>query len=176
MKIFDINNPTHIRILKEEISRAKRIISETYSADAVWDKMTVNDRKTELYKAKAMNPDELVDATWDDIPEDTQDQIDLGLYALANMPGQHGNMSGLRAIKRFSEEDPNVKILVNKYLKTIGRSLSDITVAQSYKLQTKISKLKQQTSPGTDSDINLNPRDFGGGPSTNPFNKGYTGD
>lgn len=176
MKIFDINNPTHIRILKEEISRAKRIISETYSADSVWDKMTSDDRKTELYSAKAMNPDELVNASWDSIPADTQDQIDLTKYNLANMPGSTGNMAGLRAIKRFTEEDPNVKTLVSKYLKKVGRSLSDITVDQSYELQTMIGKLRQQTSSSSTSNIELNPRDFGGGPSQSPFNKGYTGD
>lgn len=176
MKIFDINNPTHVRILKEEISRAKRIIAETYSADAVWDKMTADDRKTELYSAKAMNPDELVNASWDAIPADTQDQIDLAKYSLANMPGSSGNMSGLRAIKRFTKEDPNVKTLVDAYLQQVGRSLSDITVDQSYELQIKISKLKQQTSSPTKSSIELNPRDFGGGPSQSPFNKGYTGD
>jgi hypothetical protein len=176
MKIFDINNPTHVRILKEEISRAKRIIAETYSADAVWEKMTADDRKTELYSAKAMNPDELVNATWDSIPADTQDQIDLAKYSLANMPGSSGNMSGLRGIQKFANEDANVKTLVSKYLKKVGRSLSDITVEQSYELQTMIGKLRQQTSSLTKSSIELNPRDFGGGPSQSPFNKGYTGD
>jgi hypothetical protein len=176
MNLFNINDPNHIRILKEEIRRAKRIIAETYSADAVWGKMTADDRKTELYSAKAMNPDELVNTTWDSIPADTQDQIDLSKYSLANMPGGSGNMSGLRAIKRFATEDGNVKQLVDKYLAKVGRSLSDITVTQSYDLQTMIGKLRQQTSSPTKSSIELNPRDFGGGPSTNPYNKGYTGD
>lgn len=175
--IFDINNSEHTRILAEELVRAKRILKEGYSADDVWEKMTADDRKTELYKAKSMNPDKLVNATWDSIPRDTQDQINLGLYALANIPGQHGNMSGLRAIKRFSQEDPNVKTLVDRYLQKVKRTVDDLTVQQSYDLQTKISKLISQTAIGTsDSNISLNPRDFGGGPSTNPFNKGYTGD
>jgi len=174
--IFDINNSEHTRILAEELVRAKRILKEGYSADEVWAKMTADDRQTELYKAKSMNPDELVNATWDKIPADTQDQIDLSLYNLAATPGSSGNMSGMRAIKRFSEEDANVKKLVDKYLQKVGRSLSDITVDQSYELQTMVSKLKQKVSPSSDSGIELNPRIFGGGPSQSPFNKGYTGD
>lgn len=175
-KLFDINNSEHTRILAEELVRAKRILKEGYSADEVWEKMTPEDRKTELYKAKSMNPDQLVNASWDMVPADTQDQIDLSLYNLAAAPGSSGNMSGLRAIKKFSEEDANIKKLVDKYLQKVGRSLSDITVDQSYELQTMIGKLRQQTSSPTKSNIEINPRIFGGGPSQNPFNKGYTGD
>ena len=175
-KIFDINNSEHMRILAEELVRAKRILKEGYLADDVWAKMTTDERKTELYKAKAMKPDTLINATWDIIPEDTQDQIDLSLYSLANMPGSSGNMSGLGAIKRFTKEDPNVKTLVDEYLRQVGRSLSDITVDQSYDLQGKISKLKKRTGTSSTSNIELNPRIFGGGPSQSPFNKGYTGD
>lgn len=176
MNLFNINDPSHIRILKEEIRRAKRIIRESYSVDTVWEKMTTDDRNSALYLAKAMNPEELVNASWDSIPADTQDQIDLSKYSLANMPGGSGNMSGLRAIKRFATEDGNVKQLVDKYLAKVGRSLSDITVDQSYELQTMIGKLRQQTSSPTKSNIEINPRDFGGGPSQSPYNKGYTGD
>ena len=45
MMIFDHKNPTHIRILKEELARAKRIMNEsTYNVDTIWDKMTEVER------------------------------------------------------------------------------------------------------------------------------------
>ena len=83
--IFDHTNPTHIRILKEELVRAKRIMNEsTYNADTVWDKMTEVERNEALYVAKVPNPDELIKVVWDKIPADTQDIIDLSDYEIAN--------------------------------------------------------------------------------------------
>jgi len=179
--IFNKNNKVHMQILAEELNRAKKILKEGYSADMVWEKIPEDDR-WELIAATTDDEgpdlaDKYCTAVWDNIPADIQDQLDLSDYGLANIPGQHGNMSGLRAIKKFSSEDANVKKLVDAYLKKVNRAVDDLTVKQSYELQTMIGKLKQQTSTSTSNpSINLNPRDFGGGPSTNPFNKGYTGD
>lgn len=34
--IFDIKNPRHMAILREELNRAKQILIEGYSADEIW--------------------------------------------------------------------------------------------------------------------------------------------
>ena len=62
MKIFDINNKQHVRILKEEIQRFKYILKEAkqYSADEIWAKMSPEDRKTVLYAAKESNPNKYI--------------------------------------------------------------------------------------------------------------------
>ena len=83
IKLFDHTNPTHIKILREEIARAKRLISEAYSADRLWGNMLPDERKGALYVAKVENPEEYLDVRWDDIPADIQDLIDLSAYERA---------------------------------------------------------------------------------------------
>ena len=63
MNLFNINNPEHKQILREELARARRILREGYSADTIWDKMTKEDRETALYVAKATNPEQLIDVS-----------------------------------------------------------------------------------------------------------------
>ena len=75
--IFDIKNPRHMAILREELNRAKQILIEGYSADEIWQSMPDTDRNTVLYVAKATNPEELIKMSWDAIPADVQDLIDL---------------------------------------------------------------------------------------------------
>jgi hypothetical protein len=133
MEIFDQSNPTHIRILKEELARAKRILQEGYSSDEVWDKMTEEERKTALYVAKSTNPDELIVLPWDSIPADTQDLIDLSNFVLAK--DDQGGRSMVRGIEYALKENPNAKKFVDKFLQKIGRdTLRDITMKQSYQL------------------------------------------
>jgi hypothetical protein len=121
MELFDQTNPTHIRILKEELARAKRIISEnTYSADKIWAIMTPDERKTALYAAKSPNPDDYVEGDWDSIPADTQDLIDLFAFEPSSM-SQHGR-SLLRGTRAAMQEDPLANRLVSAFLRNAGKA------------------------------------------------------
>ena len=146
MTLFNHKSPTHIRILKEELARAKRILHEGYSADTIWDKMTKDDRKTALYVAEATNPDkfktalyvakvyieQLIDVLWDEIPADIQDLIDLSDFELAKDDREGRNLvSGINT----AITNPAGKQFVDKFLKKIGRtSLRDITIKQATQL------------------------------------------
>jgi hypothetical protein len=133
MNIFNINNPRHKQILKEEIARAKRLMEQTYNADELWDSMTPADRKEALYIAKEPNPDALLNVTWDEVPADIQDLIDLSEYQLARK--DRWGRSMLRGIEHAIKENPVGVEFVTKFLKKVGRaSVQDITVNQSYKL------------------------------------------
>ena len=92
MKIFDFNNRTHVQILKEELSRAKRIMEDInqYSADEIWSKMPEEDREDALLAVNDDDGPDIADqyqsleTKWDDIPSDIQDLIDLSAYELAS--------------------------------------------------------------------------------------------
>ena len=144
--IFDHTNPTHLRILREELARAKRILREGYSADTIWDKMTKEDRETALHVAEATNPDkfktalyvakvyieQLIDITWDEVPADIQDLIDLSDFELAKDDREGRNLlSGIDTALKT----PGGKQFADKFLKKIGRtSLRDITIKQATQL------------------------------------------
>ena len=72
---------------------------------------------------------------------------------------------------------------IDKFLKQVGRpSLNDITIEQSYKLNTAVWQyINSKSSPSKPYNYN-NTGPMGGGdrgmsyPSKNPFNKGWTGD
>ena len=179
--IFDYKNPTHVRILKEELARAKRIINEsTYNADTVWDKMTEVERNEALYVAKVRNPDKLIKLKWDKIPANIQDIIDLSNYQLANM--DKNGSTNVRGLKYGLTQHPEAKTFVDKYLLDLGReSLNDITIKQSYDLQPKFwthvnsQKPQQQIQRNTQNDTQSGRTE----PSRDPFYKGgasWTGD
>ena len=179
--IFDYKNPTHVRILKEELARAKRIMNEsTYNADTVWDKMTEVERNEALYVAKVPNPDKLIKLKWDEIPADIQDIIDLSDYELANTD-KNGSIN-MRGLKYGLTQHPEAKTFVDNYLREIGReSLNDITIKQSYDLQPKFwsyvnsQKPQQQIQRNTQNDTQSGRTE----PSRDPFYKGgasWTGD
>tara|TARA_R110000868_G_scaffold44694_2_gene148989 strand:+ start:5598 stop:6164 length:567 start_codon:yes stop_codon:yes gene_type:complete len=146
MTLFNHKSPTHIRILKEELARAKRILREGYSADTIWDKMTKEDRETALDVAEETNPDkfktalyvakiyieQLIDITWDEVPADIQDLIDLSDFKLAKDDREGRNLlSGIDT----AITNPAGKQFVDKFLKKIGRtSLRDITIKQATQL------------------------------------------
>jgi hypothetical protein len=182
MNIFDYKNSTHIRILKEELARAKRLITEQmFSADEVWDKMSTQDRNEALYVAKVTNPDELIELTWDDIPADIQDTIDLSDYEIASK-NKDGRVN-IRGIEYAIKENPIGKQFIDKFLKQVGRpTLNDITINQSYKLNTAVWQyINSKGAPTKPYNYN-NTGPIGNGdrgmsyPSENPFNKGWTGD
>ena len=179
--IFDYKNPTHVRILKEELARAKRIMNEsTYNADTVWDKMTEVERNEALYVAKVPNPDKLIKLKWDEIPADIQDIIDLSDYELANTD-KNGSIN-MRGLKYGLTQHPEAKTFVDKYLLDLGRkSLNDITIKQSYDLQPKFWSYVNSKRP--QQQIQRNTQNFTQSgatePSRDPFYKGgasWTGD
>jgi hypothetical protein len=146
MNIFDINNPRHKQILKEEIARAKRLIEQSYNADAIWKSMTPDQRKEALYIAKELDPDALLDASWDDLPDDVQDLIDLSSYELAR--NNQGGGSMLRGIAFAMKENPVGQPFVKKFLEKVGRAeLRDLTVDQSYKLNIALWQYIASTKP-----------------------------
>ena len=185
MMIFDHTNPTHVRILKEELTRAKRIINEstnedTYDVNTIWDKMTKVERNEALHVAKIPEPDELIESKWNEIPADIQDIIDLSDYEIANMD-KNGRIN-MRGLKYGLTQHPEAKTFVDNYLREIGReSLNDITIKQSYDLQPKFwsyvnsQKPQQQIQRNTQNDTQSGRTE----PSRDPFYKGgasWTGD
>ena len=179
--IFDYKNPTHIRILKEELARAKRIMNEsTYNVANVWDKMTEVERNEALYVAKVPKPDKLIKVVWDKIPANIQNIIDLSDYEIASMD-KNGSIN-IRGLKYGLTQHPEAKTFVDKYLLDLGRkSLNDITIKQSYELQLAFwthvnsQKPQRQIQRNTQNDIQSGRTE----PSRDPFYKGgasWTGD
>ena len=178
MKLFNHKNPKHLQILKEELTRAKKILNEEYSADRIWDSMSPEDRKAALYVAKAADSDTLVDANWDDVPADVQDLVDLGNYELAI--DDKFSRAMLRGIKSALQSNPNAKQFVDKFLRKIGRtSIESITIDQATKLNKGIHQFLGHGVIGTQSTSTYNPREMpSGAPSKNRDSLGgmYTGD
>jgi hypothetical protein len=186
MSIFDINNPRHKQILKEELARAKRLIEQSYNADAIWDSMTPEHRKEALYVAKEPNPDALLDVSWDDIPKETQDLIDLGDYQDLMDLGDYklarkdqAGASLLRGIKAAIKQNPDAERFITKFLTKVKiENLDDITVNQAYKLNPALwqyiaSKNPQQPRVNTQSNIDPYDRE---NPSTGFMGSTYRGD
>ena len=187
MNLFNINNPKHKQILREELARAKRILREGYSADTIWDKMTKEDRETALYTiwdkmtkedretalyvAKATNPEQLIDITWDEVPADIQDLIDLSDFELAKDDREGRNLLGGidTALKT-----PGNKQFVDKFLKKIGRtSLRDITIKQATQLNLGIGQYIASKNKNSGIDVtNIDWKDYDGTPNTRDWRGG----
>lgn len=185
MKIFDFKNPRHIEILREELSIAKKMMAEasTYSEDEIWSKMSEDERWEAIASVRddegPDDADRFVDRDWDNIPDWLTDRMNISDFQLAKR-NQGGNTM-LRAIKRFSGENPNVNKFVTEYLAKIGRSnIDDITVKQSYDLLPKIQKLMSKLNPSTSvrtTKSDVNPYDMPGGqPTRRPGGGNWTGD
>ncbi len=148
MNLFDLNNVRHKQILREELERAKRIITEGYSTDEIWDTMSPEDKDTVLYAAKVTNPEELRSAEWDSIPADVQDTIDLSDYELAKY--DQAGRTNLRAIENYMKTIPNLGQLTGRFLARVGRARkNDLTIKQSYQLLNAIQKFKEAGSTNT---------------------------
>ena len=164
MKIFDINNKQHVRILKEEIHRFKYILKEAkkYSADEVWAKMSPDDRNTVLYAAKESNPDKYINSKWDEMPV-LKDLLDISEYELAVMSTM--GMSSILAIKKFATNDSSVQQLINNFLKEKKRkTLEDITYKHANYLNAEIQKHLAAKNPNSTSfDVtNIDWKDYDG--------------
>lgn len=167
MKLFDSTNKRHIAILREELMRVKRILTEgsEYSADEVWAAMSTEERR------KVAPGQENIDI-WDEIPAEVQDSINLTDYELAKY--DRSGRTYLRGIERFEKQI--TEPVVEKFLKRIGRnSVDSLTVDQAMKLNIVLQQYLNQDVPSR-SISNINPRDFGSGPSMAPGRRGWTGD
>jgi hypothetical protein len=85
MKIFDFKNPRHIQILREELSRAKKMLRE-YNESNEWKQMPQIYREWLLASADDdMGPDfadEYSNEDWMNIPDSITNRIDINSYTL----------------------------------------------------------------------------------------------
>jgi hypothetical protein len=83
MKLFNINNPRHVEILKEELKRAKFILQE-YNEAEIWKRLTVQQREQLLSDVDDdMGPDfadEYAETDWMKIPDAITNRIDISKY------------------------------------------------------------------------------------------------
>jgi hypothetical protein len=148
MNVFNIKNPSHKQILREELLRAKLILTEgfQYSTDEIWDAMSDDDKNTVLYSAKVENPEELINSDWDSIPADVQDTLDLSTYELAKY--DIGGRTNLRAIAMWLKKMPNLRQLIAKFLDKNNRNdVKQLTVKQSTDLLLAMHKFKSVMEP-----------------------------
>lgn len=149
--IFNEKNSRHIEILREELIRAKKILTEAYSADRLWGNMTPDERKSALYVAKADGPEEYLDKRWDDIPADMQDLIDLSDYerATENNTGR----SLYRGTKYAMTQDPNANRFVMTFLKQHNKAaIEELTVKEMSDLNVKLWRFVKRNEPKIDYD------------------------
>jgi hypothetical protein len=138
MKIFDINNPRHVQILKEELVRARRIIREYNEAD-IWKRLTVTQRKELLQSVDDdMGPDfadEYAETDWLQIPDAVTNRIDISRYTADYAKDvDKSAMTYARGILEIIYNDSkfkNTKQLRDFIAKKIGASSTD---AESIKM------------------------------------------
>jgi hypothetical protein len=159
MKLFDINNPIHKKILREEIIRTKKILQEgyQYSVDEIWKEMSDDERYDAIAATRDDEGPDLADqyasGTWDEIPADIQDSIDLSKYQLAKY--DMGGRSMLRGIDTALKQNPSSKTFVDKFVQKVKRSdLRNITVTQSYQLNVGLWNYIESKNPkSTNTDV-----------------------
>jgi hypothetical protein len=191
MKIFDINNPRHVQILKEELVRARRIIREYNEAD-IWKRLTVTQRKELLQSVDDdMGPDfadEYAETDWLQIPDAVTNRIDISQYTADYAKDvDKSAMTYARGILEIIYNDSkfkNTKQLRDFIAKKIGATSTD---AESMKMA-----LMQYARDNSAKMMDLNIETqrmavpttaYTGGmgsgetkPSSDPFNFGWTGD
>jgi len=191
MKIFNINNPKHVQILKEELIRARRILREYNEAD-IWKRLTVTQREELLSSIDdEMGPDfadEYAETDWLQIPDAITIRIDISRYTADYAKDvDKSAMTYARGILEIIYNDSkfkNTKQMQDFIAKKIGTSSTDM---QSMKMA-----LMQYARDNSSKMMNLNIElqqmavpitpytgMMGGGatkPSTDPFNFGWTGD
>ena len=144
MKIFNSHNKKHLRILKEELIRAKRIIRE-YNEEETWNNMADPERSQALLSVDDdMGPDfadEFTDTPWLKIPDVITNRIDLRPY-MKQQPDRRSMMhvrSLIRGIKSRAQEDANAAKFVKAYLaKTMAQNVEDLTSQQVEDLMFKL--------------------------------------
>lgn len=107
MKIFDINNPKHVQILREELVRAKRILRE-YNESEIWKNLSTDIRRAALMSVDDdMGPDfadEYEDTDWMQLPDVITNRIDLDKF---NIPDNINPMALADFIQQNSSKLPN---------------------------------------------------------------------
>jgi hypothetical protein len=144
-----------MEILREEYAHVKDIVeayNATYSADKIWGKMTPDERKSALYAAKALNPEQYLTVQWDAVPADMQDSIDLSDYERAT-DSQTGR-SLYRGTKYAMTQDPAANRLVMAFLKQRNKAaIEELTVEEMSDLNIKIWKFVKRNEPGQKQDL-----------------------
>jgi len=191
MKIFDINNPSHVQILKEELVRARRILREYNEAD-IWKRLTIQQREELLSTVdNDMGPDfadEYAETDWLQIPDAVTNRINLSKftsdYARTVDKSALTYTRGIFAIIFDEARFKNTKQLQDFIAKKVGATS---TTPESLKMA-----LMQYARDNSAKMMDLNIETqrmavpttaytgpIGSGetkPSSNPFNFGYTGD
>jgi len=191
MKIFDINNPIHVQILKEEIIRARRIIRE-YNESDIWKRLTITQREELLQSVDAeMGPDfadEYARMDWLRIPDAITNRIDISRYTADYAKGvDKSAMSYARGILEIIYNDSkfkNTKQLQDFIAKKIGSTSTDSESMKMALMQyardnsAKMMDLNIETQRMA-VPITAYTGKMGSGetkPSSDPFNFGWTGD
>lgn len=193
MKLFDFKNPRHVQILKEEISRARRILREYNEAD-IWKRLTVQQREELLTQVNAeLGPDfasEYSESEWLEIPDAITNRINISKYTAdyAKSVDKSAFMyaRGIFDIIFDEARFKNTKQLQNFIAKTVG---ADSTEPETLKMalmqfardnSAKMMKLNVETQRMAQSNTTMG-GSFSGAtkPSSNPFYMGgseWTGD
>jgi len=144
MNIFDLNNKTHLRILKEELHRVDRLILE-YNEQSIWQSMTTAQKEQAMLSVDDdLGPDladEYSQEEWLKIPDVITNRIDLQKYS-TEKPDRHSMMftrSLIRGINNRAKEDANAAKFVKAYLgKTLANRVEDLTSQQVKDLMDKL--------------------------------------
>lgn len=106
MKIFDINNPRHVQILREEITRVQRILRE-YNESEIWKNLSITVRQAALMSVDDdMGPDfadEYADIEWMQLPDVITNRLDLDKF---NVPDNINPLALADFIQRNSSKLP----------------------------------------------------------------------
>jgi len=148
MKIFDSHNKTHLRILKEELRRAQRLM-ESYNEEEIWNAMSDPERSQALLSADDdMGPDfadEFTDTPWLKIPDVVTNRIDLRAYAkqdaekLSRQDFKSKDMD-MRGMSYQSKEDDAYKRFIEAYLKKQNIQIDYSQSRPLYKALNQLSK------------------------------------
>jgi hypothetical protein len=190
MKIFDIKNPKHVQILKEELIRARRILREYNEAD-IWKRLTVTQREELLQSVDdEMGPDfakEYAESDWLQIPDAVTNRVNLSRftadYAKSVDKSALTYARGIVSIIFDTNRFKNTKQLQDFVANEIG---SESTDPQSLKMAL-IQYARDNSAKMMDLNVKTQRmavptttygKSSGGAtsPSTDPFNFGWTGD
>lgn len=185
MKVFDFKNPKHVQILREEVKRVKRILSEgsQFSMDEIWKEMSEDERYNAIAATRDDEgpdlADQYVSVTWDKVPSEIQDGMDLSAYELAKY--NVVSKTNLGTIKSYERKGAEYAKLISAYMNKIGRKdLYALTTKQSYDLLKKMHALTAATGGNKMDNFSQpknNPYDMPGGrPSKGFMGSDYTGD
>lgn len=187
MKIFDINNPRHVQILKEELVRARRILRE-YNEAEIWKRLTVQQREELLASVDDdMGPDfadEYAETDWMQIPDAITNRIDISRYTAdyARSVDKSALMyaRGIFDIIFDEARFKNTKQLQNFIAKTVGATSTEPETlkmalmqyardnsAKMMKLNVETQRMAQTTLPVTGGSLR--------GETTPSRNPGYMG-